>query len=341
MRPNTGSSPFQQVVHSLGRAVGEPRHVEGADGLEPVRKGTHKRPDLRGRRALLAVVDDVAQEVGCLEGVFGLVEPDHRLFHGVGEGDLPVGVAERQEPLETLLQLSVFGGLVDDEELSRLVERVPCPAPVPEALLLDSAAHLVDTEDGVAHDVEAVDHPRRLRGHDLEHRVVGLGHVQAAVVEAVFHVVGLGAQPAGDLHKVPGREHVDQGVVDHVAVRRRPGLLLVGPRADKERLVEPDGRRGFQAFGVGGQEGRPVDAHRRVDGVPAAAELSCEVTDGQAAADLVHHPLGRPRREPAADRSDPVVPQGEGAHRAALVGADEPVLLQRSRIGTPPKGRST
>ena len=97
------------------------------------------------------------------------------------------------------MELGIGCGRFDHQELAGFVEGVACSTAVPGALLLDPPAHLVDGQDGVAHDVEAVDDPRRLGGDDPEDGVVGLGHVEAAVVEPLSHVVGLGAQPAGDL----------------------------------------------------------------------------------------------------------------------------------------------
>ncbi len=43
--------------------------------------------------------------------------------------------------------------------------------------------------------------------------VVGPRHVQAAVLEALFDVVGLAAQPARHRGELPGGEHIDEGVV--------------------------------------------------------------------------------------------------------------------------------
>ena len=201
----------------------------GSNQFDKVRA---RRPHLRGSRTLRSDIDDVAQQVGGGVGIRGLVELRHGLFDAVGEGHLAVRVAQCEQALEACLELGIAGGRLDDQELAGPVEGVGGPAAVPEALLLDPAADLVDRQDGVAHDVEAVDDPRRLGGHDPEHRGVGLGHVQTAVLEALFHVVGLAPQPARHRGELPGGEHVDEGVVGHVAHGGRPGLVLVGaPRA--------------------------------------------------------------------------------------------------------------
>ena len=108
-----------------------------------------------------------------------------------------------------------------------------------QALLLDPTAGLVDGQDGVAHDVEAVDDPRGLGGDHLEDRVVGPRHVRAAVLEVGLDVVGLAAQPARHRGEVPGGEHVDEGVIGHVADRGRPGLCLKGPARTKSVSSRP------------------------------------------------------------------------------------------------------
>ncbi len=128
-------------------------------------------------------------------------------------------------------------------------------------------------------------------------------------------------------------------MVDHVAHGGRPDLVLVRPGSHEEGLVESDGRGLLQALGVGSQPGGTIDAHRHVDGVPAAGELTGEVRDGLTAGDLLGHPLGRPRAEPATDRGDPVVAEGERALRAERVGADEPVLAPAQRDGHPTEGQ--
>ena len=75
-----------------------------------------------------------------------------------------------------------------------------------------------------------------------------------------------------------------------------------------------------------------VDAHRRVDDVPAAGELTGEVRDGLAPADLFDHPLGRPGREHAAHGGDPVVAEGEGALAGSSVsGQTRRCFFQRKR----------
>lgn len=88
-------------------------------GSNPVAKRACEGSDLEGRRTLRAMVDDVAQQVGRLLGVLGLVEAGHRLFHVVGEGHLAVGVPEGEEGLEAFLELGVRSRLFDDEQPSR------------------------------------------------------------------------------------------------------------------------------------------------------------------------------------------------------------------------------
>ena len=177
------------------------------------------------------------------------------------------------------------------------------------------------------HDMEAVDHPCRFRGHDLEHGVVGPRHVETAELEVVFDVVGTSFEPAGHLCELPCGKDLDELVVHDIADRGRPALVLVGTKADKQCLVESHCRRLFEALGVGLQQGSSIDAHRGVDDVPGTAELPGEMGDALSCADLFHEPLGRPGRHHAALGGDAVVRQGERALPAVLVRASEAVLF--------------
>ena len=69
-------------------------------GSNQLREGTRERAHLRWRRTPRGVVDDVTQEI--LGGVWigGLVEAGHGFFDAVGEGHLPVGVAQGEQALE-------------------------------------------------------------------------------------------------------------------------------------------------------------------------------------------------------------------------------------------------
>jgi hypothetical protein len=71
---------------------------------------------------------------------------------------------------------------------------------------------------------------------------VHLGHVEAALVDALPRVVRLGPPEPGHRGEVPGREHVDQLMVGYVAHCRRPRLVCVGPSSAKEDPVEADER---------------------------------------------------------------------------------------------------
>ena len=109
-------------------------------------------------------------------------------------------------------------------ELPCPVEGIATSSTVSEALLLDTAADLVNTGDGVPHDMEAVDHPCRFRGHDLEPGVVGARHVETAELEVVFDVVGTSFEPAGHLCELPCGKDLDELVVHDIADRGRPAL---------------------------------------------------------------------------------------------------------------------
>jgi hypothetical protein len=98
---------------------------------------------------------------------------------------------------------------------------------------------LIDGQDGVAHDVETIDDPRRFGGDDPKNGVVCLGHVQGAIDEVLLDVVELGSQPPGYTGEVPDREHVDEGEVSHVAHRRRPGLVLERAGSHEELQCRP------------------------------------------------------------------------------------------------------
>lgn len=139
-------------------------------------------------------------------------------------------------------------------------------------------------------------------------------HVEAPVLQATLDFVGLVVQPARHLGKVPGGNGVDELVVHHVTHRRRPVLVLEGPLAREERLVETNGRGLLQAFGVGAHEGLAVTAHGGVDRVPTGVESVGQVRDVLTRADLSHHPLGRSRRQPTTHRGDAVIAAGEGLH---------------------------
>ncbi len=151
--------------------------------VEPVAKRASQAPDLEGSRAFGTDVDDVTQQVGGGLGVGGVVELRHGLLHRIREGHFTVRVAQGEEAFEAFLELGIVCGRFDHQELASFVEGVACSPTVPGALLLDPPTHLVDGQDGMAHDVEAVNDAGRLGGDHPKHRGVGLGHVEAPVVE--------------------------------------------------------------------------------------------------------------------------------------------------------------
>ena len=70
-----------------------------------------------------------------------------------------MGIAMTQREQHAFMATLIESFIAREQELADPIERVGLPAPVPERLVLDAPAHLVDAAVGDAHDVKGIGYP--------------------------------------------------------------------------------------------------------------------------------------------------------------------------------------
>ena len=172
--PERGSlHPLEQVVGCFGRAVAVMGAVPGSDLMAPAGQGPAERLNLDRVGGVLEVSSQPGHELEGHAGVGVVVDGADEFLGMPGGAYVAVGVAglEQAEQLGAALVLEAFIGL--GQKPAGPVEGVGLAAPMPESLVLDPTAALVETLVGQAHHMERIGDLHRIREHRVEHGPVG------------------------------------------------------------------------------------------------------------------------------------------------------------------------
>ncbi len=269
---------------------------------------------------------------------------------------MPVGVAELLRGLPGDVDLDVFLALGERgiepgllpvgesflpgaEDVADPVERITSASAVPEGVLLDAAADLIDRGGAELDDVERVEHRDGIVELVVEGLLVAGERVQRRDLHPVAELLPALLQPVGvGLRAAPGHEVQQAGPHPPGRIARQvdhPGQFLRTPPA----IGDGSGGHVVPEVLVDAERGDPVEAglvrgarleHRldvSPDRAPRHPELAGDALHRRVLPPhLPHRPDHRSGRELGARRGDQSVLLGERLPRARLISAPEPAL---------------
>ena len=168
------------MVHGLGGPSRDAQVVPGDDRLPPSGERATHRAHLDGPVTVGHVGDQLVDELTGEQGVGDLIELADGLLGPPGGLNITSGISGAQDPEHLVPTLCVESLSRHRQPASDPEQRVVLPAPVPERLVLDPPAALVELGGHVADHVELVGHQPGIGQHLVEHAAIGGGQVEGA-----------------------------------------------------------------------------------------------------------------------------------------------------------------
>ena len=301
--------------------------MPGDDRFPPPVECAAHRPHLDGPVTVGHVGDQLVDELTGEQGVGDLIELADGLLGPPGGLNITSGISGAQDPEHLVPTLCVESLSRHRQPASDPEQRVVLPAPVPERLVLDPPAALVELGGHVADHVELVGHQPGIGQHLVEHMAIGGGQVEGARADSSAPLSPLPLDPALGLFAPAIRDQVEQLSPFHVDQCGHEVLDAPLARLHEEVLVEPEGVDRAESVGMVDQ-GRAEREHGVVDGVPVATEHGRHLVDGPTVlTDLDRRPSSGSVGQSQSRPGDPLIDLGPRTHRAGLLRTAPPALV--------------
>jgi len=321
-QPTAGSLDLLGAeVRALRGSVRSAGPVVVQDLAAPVGERATHRPDLRHLVAL-AGVDGVVKQRRRTGQLVDEIDHPHRFLRQPGAEQLVLGIADTQSSEQLLPAALVEALFAFQEQLADPKQRIVLAPSVPEGLVLDPPADLVEHPVGDANHMERVGHRLGVGEVRGEPRTVGVGQVESDDLHPPAPANRTLGTPSSQLEGASSLEEVEHPAPVEVDQDGRVDGGVGGVGRQIGVLVDPEGAHRAHPAAVVDKRG-PVEADRRPGGVPGHAVLDGDRGHRAAAlADLAGH-------------------LGTGAHREHLAGGDAfdllgPGLLDAAAAPTAP-----